>query len=444
MAKRNSGRKIHVAASQHADVYLSGSWRDDESGEVPKELVRRLGARNILCVGDVKVGGDQDPKRIARIVNETSGLAVILPFRGGNDWQTSEFVWEEVSIAASQGIPVILFHDQRVKIKRAEVAGGYVEFGIPDQGKLKPVRVNKDDFVGPLSIVETDLGCFDAYGQEFDRFVELTTNRSSSRPRPFAFLSTRLKSDFAPARSAIASALDESLGLTCLWGDSPRYSSEIEGVYDRAKFLVKECQFAIVDLTFGPESPDYDSPSRAHEVGMAQAFEKEILATAQEPRREPYFSASMIQVKFWSDENELRSQVLEWANSPERVKAFGRKVYSYEVCEEMFAPLPFEFDPKQGYIAPNAFPLTTFERFVVAAGFALIALAISLLATDYLRFEDTFDFASIIAAVFTLVFASDMSNSIRLQLGRWAPLRWMIPAIGLVLLAVWAALQFAP
>ena len=324
----------------------------------------------------------------------------------------------------------------------ADSDADHLEFRIAHQVKLQPIKVKKHELIGPLKFDEEKPGSLTSFSEQFDRFAELTTNRSSSRPRPFAFLSTRLKADFSLARTAIASAFDQSLGLTCLWADSPGYSTAIEGIYDRAKSLIKESQFVIVDLTFGPESPEYDSPSRAHEVGMAQAFEKEILATAQQPRREPYFAASMLQLKFWKDEADLRAQVVDWAMDPERQKAFGRRVYSYEVEGSGYESRRFKFDPKHAYTAPNSNPLTTLERTVVAVGFAMIALAVSLLAKDMLKFDDTFDFAAIVAAFFTLVFASDISQLIRLHLGRWAPLRWIIPAAGIMLLTVWAALKF--
>jgi uncharacterized membrane protein YgdD (TMEM256/DUF423 family) len=70
-------------------------------------------------------------------------------------------------------------------------------------------------------------------------------------------------------------------------------------------------------------------------------------------------------------------------------------------------------------------------------------LALSLLAKDWLLFDDTFDFAAVIAAVSTLVFASDISQSIRLHLGRWAPLRWIVPGTGIMMIIIWAALKFA-
>lgn len=441
MARQKNTSKISVVLFQRADVYLSCSWQPDKGQDVSWDLISRLDRKRIACVGDVDVGGDQDPKRIERIVKETSGFAIVLPFRS-TDWSTSEHIWQELQIAATQGIPALFLADDRIALKVSHLGEGKTQIAIADQSELPPVVLDRANLLGPLPFNALEVDSIDRYNDEFDRFVELTSNKSAARAKPFVFLSTRLKSDFGHAREAVAAGIEEALGIPCLWADSPRYSTTIEGIYDRAKYLIKECQLVVADLTFGPESPEYDSPSRAHEIGMAQAFEKPILATAQSPRREPYFSASTLQLKFWDNEQDLYRLVKEWTIAPERLKEFGRRVYNNEIESAQCQSMAFNYDAKCGYIAPNAYPLSTFERSIVAVGFALIALGVSLMARDLFQFDDTFDFAAIVAGFFTLVFASDINTWIRLHLGRWAPLRWMIPGAGIMLMIVWAALRF--
>lgn len=439
MAKRST--KISVVLAQTADVYLSCSWQTDKGRDVSWSLISRLDEKRIACVGDVKVPGDQDPKRIERILNETSGFAVILPHRD-TAWTTSEFIWQELQIAAARNIPILLLVDERIEMILTSVPGSKTQIAIAHQTKLPPVEIENANLLGPLKYDAKEVDPLVRFDNQFERFVELTSNKSATHTKPFVFLSTRLKSDFGLAREAVAAGIEESVGMPCLWADSARYSTTIEGIYERAKFLIKECQFVVADLTFGPESPEYDSPSRAHEIGMAEAYEKTILATAQEPRRDPYFSASTLQLSFWNNEQGLYSHVKEWGSAPERLKIYGRRVYNNELEEAQCKSKPFSYDARRRYIAPNANPLSMLESTVVAVGFAMIALAVSFMASDFLKFDDTFDFASIVAALTTLVFASDMNMAIRVYLGRWAPLRWLIPGTGIALLMVWAALRF--
>ena len=71
---------------------------------------------------------------------------------------------------------------------------------------------------------------------------------------------------------------------------------------ERASCLGQDATFVIADLTLGVESPDRENPSRAHEIGMAIAYDRSILMLlSQEPRRYPYFSIGDLQYDHMGD-----------------------------------------------------------------------------------------------------------------------------------------------
>src|SRR5207253_1002863 len=91
-----------------------------------------------------------------------------------------------------------------------------------------------------------------------------------------------------------------------------RHLSNVEGVRERTRLLVKHATLVIADLTLGVESPERENPSRAHEIGMAVAYERPLMLCSQEPRRYPYFSIGDMQMTFWLTEDELAAGVREW------------------------------------------------------------------------------------------------------------------------------------
>ena len=78
------------------------------------------------------------------------------------------------------------------------------------------------------------------------------------------------------------------------------------------RLLIKHATFVIADLTLGIESPERENPSRAHEIGMAVAYERPLLLCSQEPRRYPYFSIGDMQMSFWLTEDELEAATRDW------------------------------------------------------------------------------------------------------------------------------------
>lgn len=107
----------------------------------------------------------------------------------------------------------------------------------------------------------------------------------------------------------------------------------------------------IGDLTLGVESPERENPSRAHEIGMAIAYERPLMLCSQEPRRYPYFSIGDMQMTFWSTEDELEAEVRTWIRANR--ESVARRVFNYALAEPTLARPVFVYDPRQRYVGPR-------------------------------------------------------------------------------------------
>lgn len=165
-----------------------------------------------------------------------------------------------------------------------------------------------------------------------------------SRIPAYGFFIGRLERDFAHAREAIRAAVEQAAGTAFLWVDDGLHRTNVSSVRERTRLLIEHAAFLIADLTLGCESPERENPSRAHEIGMAVAYNRRLMLTSQEPRRYPYFSIGDLQMTFWATENELEEQVRAWIHM-ERPHV-ARHVYNT-------SPAPFTFDPERRYVGPN-------------------------------------------------------------------------------------------
>ncbi len=183
-----------------------------------------------------------------------------------------------------------------------------------------------------------------------DGFLAAVRN-AHKMPRPYGFYIGRLERDFAHAREAIRTALENETGLPFLWVDDGRHRTNVESIRESTRLLLRHSSFVIADLTLGVESPERENPSRAHEIGMSIAYEKKLLLLSQEPRRYPYYNIGDLQMVFWSDEADLEARVRDWARIHR--DALGRSVYNHRLRQPNIAPGVFRFDPKARYIGPK-------------------------------------------------------------------------------------------
>ena len=435
--------KLTINSSSKSNIYLSCSWRPEAGQDVSWLLVKELDQTDIQVLGDVPDLPEQDDNRIKRIMQGCVGFLVVLPYRNSQPSTTSPYIIREIRVAAELGIPIALFHEVRVHIELRATADGF-ELKFPSDPDEPPILITHKNIFGPYDYDSEERNLHIQVAGKLHDFSDCLL-RQPPLFQQYVFLITRLQRDFEQARLAIRAAVEKGAAIPCLWADDQRHTTNIEGIRERTRLLIKHATFVVADLTYGIDSLNIDNPSRAHEVGIAVAYRKQILLCAQEPRRDPYFAASDIQMVFWKDEEELQKRVAEWIHNNRA--SLGRRVYNRELSNRDLSYTPrisepkFAIDSGNRYIAPNSYPLSATESWIIAVGFGLIALSVALLAKRLIGFEETFDFAAVLAGILTVVFASDFNRNIRRALGQYNYLRWLIPLSGLVLILLWAFLR---
>lgn len=187
--------------------------------------------------------------------------------------------------------------------------------------------------------------------------------------RPYGFFVGRLERDFRHAREAIRTAVEAEAGIPCLWADDGRHRTSVESVRERTRLLIKHAAMVVADLTLGVESPERENPSRAHEIGMAIAYERPLMLCSQEPRRYPYFSIGDMQMTFWATEDELERDVRTWIRFNGR--SFARRVFNYRLPAPIYAEPVFRYDPALRYVGPKTPMPSGMRRLLVSAGLRL-------------------------------------------------------------------------
>jgi hypothetical protein len=169
--------------------------------------------------------------------------------------------------------------------------------------------------------------------------------------RLYAFYIGRLERDFAHAREAIRIAVESAAGMDFLWIDDGRHSTNVEGIRERTRLSIQHAAFVVADLTLGNENPKHENPSRAHEIGMAIAYERPIFLSSQEPRRYPYFSIGDMQMSFWASEDELETAARGWIRAHQQTIA--RRVLNYSLTNAKLPEPEFRFDAGRRFLGPN-------------------------------------------------------------------------------------------
>jgi hypothetical protein len=277
-------------------VYLAG----DDAGPLAWQLVRALDGDGVRVVG-------ASPEADERVLGTCAGLVAVTP--------AGEAAIRDVRRAAALGLAVAVLEEPGVdagvdgsRLASPEDAVAWSRARLPQQTEAIP---------------------------------------------PYAFLIGRLERDFAHAREAIRTAVEREAGIACLWSDDGRHRTDVDSVRESTRLLIRHASFVIADLTLGPESPERENPSRAHEIGLAIGYGRELMLSSREPRRYPYFSIADMQLTFWADEGELAARVAEWIHT--RPGLLRRRVLNYELPERCPGHEPriarpaFRFDPRRRY-----------------------------------------------------------------------------------------------
>ncbi len=426
--------ELNISSNVKADIYLSCSWRPDAGQDAAWHIVREFDSNNINVVGDVTDQQIQDDLRIERIMSTCDGFVGVLPFRPDEDTSTSPFIYREILIAKKLRLPIILFYDSRIRLSIGHSQNStFIKFA--DTSQEYDLKLDLCFGVNEFIVGERTIG--NLIGIHLNSFIESIV--SITKTKPYVFLITRLESDFEQIREAISTAIFNSFGISCLWSDDGKHSTNINSIRERARLLIKHSHFVIADLSFDQDNPLSDNPSRSHEVGMSIAYQKEVLLCSQVPRRDPYYSASDIQIEFWSDEKDLEKTVVRWLETNKA--KIGRRVYNFELKERDNTLSPnvnkrnFNFDKKNRYLSPNLFSLTSSERWITAIGLGLIVFSLAKLLNDKLNYGDTLDFAAIMAGIFTFLFSSEISTSIQHTLGKHKMFIFLLLISGIILFA---------
>src|SRR5579872_254190 len=201
-------------------------------------------------------------------------------------------------------------------------------------------------------------------------------------PPAYAFFIGRLEPDFRHAREAVRAAVEWELGIACVWSDDGHRRFDTGNVRQTTQWLIQHAAVVLADLTLGPENPEHENPSRAHEIGVALAYGRPLMLSSREPRRYPYFSIGDLQMFFWAHEYDLWCQASEWLRG--RRGRLGRRVLNAELSETRDAQRPaFVFEAARSYRWPENKPVGRVENGVVAAMAAAAVLVVSPDARPY-------------------------------------------------------------
>jgi hypothetical protein len=304
-----------------------------------------------------------------RIMAGCAGVVSVLAYQPCSRTIDSRLL-SELRQGAALGLPLALFLEKDFDLDLDE-GENQLRLRIDDS---EPVFIRPGRLYGPVVYLD----------DVFDRDVHATADRfrsavlrNETRVRPYAFLVGRLEKDFTQAREAVLAAVESEAGVPCLWSDDGRHLTNVASVRERTRLLIKHASFVIADLTLGAENPEHENPSRAHEIGIAIAYERHIMLCSKEPRRYPYFSVGDMQMTFWATEAELSSHVREWIRTHQVLR---RQVFNHRLGEiypgykaQIEQPV-FHFDLTRRYVGP-----ATGARSSAGAPFALVVGAVVVL-----------------------------------------------------------------
>ena len=343
-SQSNGEFKLDLHAASAADVYLACPHLDAAAWA----LVKDLDQDTIAAAGDFP-DVEFDAERARRIMAGCAGVLAVLT-EAGNDSPSFTRVVRELRLAAELGLPLAVIHHSSVPVT-LEASAAATTLQLAD---AEPIAVSPSSLHGPFAFGDR------AGGRELraalGNFVPAVV-REAVAVRPYAFLIGRLERDFTHARAAIRAAVEAEAGISCLWADDGRHQTNVDSIRENTRLLIKHANFVIADLTLGVESPERENPSRAHEIGMSIGYERKLMLSSQEPRRDPYFSIGDMQMVFWTNEDDLYSTVRSWIRP--RRHAIGRWVFNHQLpdvypdYDARLGQPAFAYDPSQRYIGPK-------------------------------------------------------------------------------------------
>jgi hypothetical protein len=403
---RGDGFKLEIFTPEKADVYVACP----AGAPVLWPIVGRLDQLYIRAVTDV-LDSEPDQQRVRRIMSACSGLVVVLPYRASEVCTTIPTFADHVRVAAELGIPVLIFREQGVRAAACEsVNKSGLRFG-----SSASIAIGLGQVWGPVLYSEEGDFCQESLAV-FEQFMTAVL-RARASLRPYAFFIGRLERDFTHARDAIRVAVEAEAGVPCLWSDDCRHTINIESVRERTRLLIKHAAFVIADLTLGPENPERENPSRAHEIGMTIAYGRKLILFSQEPRRYPYFSIGDMQMTFWSTESDLGCKLREWISTNRESLARTVLNHSLENTDTNLEPKikrpNFTYDVAQRFIGPKTKVVPSQSAPILALSAGSIYLVLVYFATTYFSLGSRAYWIAFIVLIFMIFEWSQLTGRAR-------------------------------
>ena len=416
-------------------IYLSVSWQPDSGKDFGYRIIQKLDEEKYLAVGDVKGFAEMDTARLRRIMRQADAFLSLLPFRPDKQSKTSGFMLDELELAVDLELPIGILYDTRIAPAITDESGkDSVVVATKDGRQItiprkRLVLLSSFDF-GVRKSEELQL-------VELADFLRKATARQSLI-RPYAFLISRLQPDFRLPRKACLAAAERGSGMPCYWIDSQDYRSNVDDTIERARLLIKHATFVVAEISLTDENPDFDNPSRAHEIGLATAYGKTVFPVSHAPRRHPYHGLVAQQLVWWDSEEDLYEKLVSAVNA--KRDSIGRHVYNWELEGVDGGQMPQfrspRFEPEEDHWQPPANASENqVQSWIYAVSFGVIVFTVALLLRHGVGYDDSLDLAAILAGVVTFMFSSRISRSIHSSLTRIRYLRWLIPMIAALLLA---------
>lgn len=419
---------LKLDRSPKSTLYLSVSWQPDAGKDFGYKLVKQLDERRVLLVGDPKGFDNMDPARLRRVMDGCDGCISVLPYRPEKPSLTSPYMIDELKIAVEFGLPVAVFCDKRIGVKYEKTNDGTVYRFVDGSTVVVPQALQKH-------VVAYDHGVERSENITLINLADFVDglNRTIGKVPKYGFLITRLQPDFSLPRQACVAAVAQSTGFPCLWIDAPDYTTNINDTVERVKLLIKHSEFVVAEISLTAENPNFDNPSRAHEIGLATAFGKDVIPVSHDPRRHPYHGIVSGHVVWWQDEKELFDNLTERLHS--KRGTIGRHVYNWDLADEStLQPAHFVHNTADSWQPPSTLQLPSHVSWAFACSFSLIVFCLALLLRKFVGYDDTLDLAAILAAVTTFLFSSRISDAIHRHLCSLMFLRWLIPLVAAIIL----------
>jgi hypothetical protein len=218
------------------DVYLSRSWRPDESDEPDRVCTALSSEYGFRLIGDAPDQEAYDPKtRVQRIIASCGALVAVFPYRKDSPEHgyTSEFIAGEASIAAKLDRPFLLLAASGVKLEPALTAGA-------TGGKALPLQTENGEKAWKHALLDFK----DAY-------------RASPR-MAYSFFTTSL-ADETDSLNDTVELIQSVTCMECLVGQN------LEGQHAQADIVdrIKNAEFVVADITD-------DKPNSLIEAGIAR------------------------------------------------------------------------------------------------------------------------------------------------------------------------------